>query len=156
VEDNGIGIWFEIGSGIVVRNNVVRRSGDTAVFISTSKNADIYNNTLEDNFRGITFFVNCPSVGAGAIGFDLVNTSAHDNAVTVGTQADAFAVAFNYSNCTATQVAPYANGLKNLSFSHNTYHVPSPSSGRYWYWANVKSWNEWQALPQDVASTVGE
>ena len=30
-------------------------------------------------FRGITYFVNCPSVGAGAISFDLANNSSHDN-----------------------------------------------------------------------------
>jgi parallel beta-helix repeat protein len=151
-----MGIWFEIGSGITIRNNVIRRSGDTAVFISTSKNADIYSNTLEDNFRGITYFVNCPSVGGGAISFDLANNSAHDNTITVGTQTYPFASVFNYSNCTSTQVAPYLNGSKNLTFSHNTYHVPSPSTGAYWYWSNFKYWNEWQVLPQDVTSTVSQ
>ena len=157
VEDNGSsGIWFEIGSGVIIHDNIVRRSGDTAVFISTSKNAEIYNNTLEDNFRGITFFVNCPSVGAGTISFDLANNVAHDNTITVGTRAGAFASVFNYSNCTSAQAAPYVNGSKNLTFSQNTYHVPSLTSGQYWYWYVVKSWNEWQALQQDLTSTVSE
>ena len=157
VEDNGAaGIWFEIGSGAIIRNNIVRRSGETGVFISTSKNANVYNNTLEDNFRGITYFVNCPSVGAGAISFDLANNAAHDNTITLGTQAGAFASVFNYSNCTSAQAAPYVSGLKNLTFFQNTYHVPSPTSGQYWYWYVVKSWNEWQALQQDLTSTVSE
>jgi parallel beta-helix repeat protein len=157
VEDNGsIGIWFEIGSGVIIRNNVIRRSADTGVFISTSKNAEIYNNTLENNFRGITYFVNCPSVGAGAISFDLANNSAHDNTITVGTQTYAFASVFNYSNCTSTQIAPYQNGLKNLTFSHNTYHVPSPTSGQYWYWVNFKYWSQWQAIPQDATSGLSQ
>ena len=62
----------------VIRNNIVGRSRDTGVFISTSKNTQIYNNTLEGNFRGLTYFVNCPSIGLGVIGFDLANVVAQD------------------------------------------------------------------------------
>jgi parallel beta-helix repeat protein len=156
VEDNGsIGIWFEIGSGIIVRNNTVRRNGYTGVFISTSKNGEIYNNTLENNFREITYFVRCASVGLGAISFDLANNAAHDNTITVGTQTYALASVFNYSDCTSTQVAPYMSGSKNLTFSRNTYHVPS-TSGPYWYWVDFKSWTQWLALPQDATSSVGQ
>jgi len=154
LEDNGSNsIWFEIGSGVTIRNNTIKRSGDTAIFISTSKNATIYGNTLDSNFRGITYFVNCPSVGQGAISFDLANNSAYSNSITVGTQNYAFASVFNFSNCTSTQVAPYLNGQKNLTFSNNTYKVPS-TSGQYWYWSNFKYWSEWRNLPQDSGSTV--
>ena len=156
LEDNGSNsIWFEIGSGVIIRNNVIRRSADTAIFISTSKNADIYGNTLENNSRGITYFVNCPSVGGGAISFDLANNSSHDNTITVGTQTYPFAAVFNYSNCTSTQVAPYANGSKSLTFTHNTYHVPS-TSGQYWYWVDFKTWTQWQGIPQDSTSSMGQ
>src|SRR4030095_11900796 len=107
VEDNGnAGIWYEISSDAIIRNNTVRRN-DTGVFISTSKNAQIYNNTLEDNFRGITYFVNCPSVGGGLIGFDLANNAAYDNTIIVGTQSGALASVFSYASCTTAQVAPY-------------------------------------------------
>jgi len=157
VENNGSnGIWFEIGSGVIVRNNTVQGSGDTAIFISTSKNAQIYNNTLVNNFRGITYFVNCPSVGGGAINFDLANNTAYNNTITVGTQSWAFAAVFNYSNCTSTQAAPYLNGLKNLSFSSNTYHVPNPGSGQYWYWYTPMYWSQWQGIPQDGGSSLSQ
>jgi parallel beta-helix repeat protein len=155
VEDNGeMGIFYEISSDAVIRNNTIRRSVNTGVFISTSKNVQIYNNTLENNFRGITYFVTCHAIGGGAIGFDLADNSAHDNTVVVGTQSGAFASVFSYTLCESTQLAPYLNGSKNLTFSQNTYDVPSPSTGQYWFWNGLKYWNEWQALGHDTTSTV--
>ena len=63
---------------------------------------------------------------------------------------------FSYGNCTSTQVAPYLNGSKNLTFSHNTYRVPS-TSGRWWVWGvDLKWWSDWQGLGQDVTSTVSQ
>ena len=54
VEDHpGSGIFYEISGRGVIRNNIVRRSGEHGVFISTSKDVEIYKNWLEDNFRGI-------------------------------------------------------------------------------------------------------
>jgi parallel beta-helix repeat protein len=155
VEDNGqMGIFYEISSDAIIRNNTIRRSRDTAVFISTSKNVQIANNVLEDNFRGITYFVNCASVGGGAIAFDLANNAAHHNTIVVGTQTDAFASVFSYTLCSSTQVAQYVDGAKNLTFSDNTYDVPSPSTGRYWFWNALKLWTEWKALGHDATSTV--
>jgi parallel beta-helix repeat protein len=155
VEDNGqMGIFYEISSSAIIRNNTIRRSRDTAVFISTSKNVQIYDNILEGNFRGITYFVNCASVGGGAISFDLANNTAHQNTVVVGTEPDAFATVFSYTLCSPTQVAEYVNGSKNLAFSSNTYDVPSPSTGRYWFWNALKLWTEWQALGHDLTGTV--
>jgi len=155
VEDNAWGgIFYEISTDVTIRNNAVRRSGDTAIFISTSKNAQVYNNTLEHNFRGITFFVNCGSVGGGNIGFDLANNAAYDNTIVVGSQADAFAAGFSHISCSADQAAAYLNGWKNLSFSRNTYYVPSASSGRYWLWNGMKYWNEWQSMGQDLSGAA--
>jgi len=161
VEDNGwIGIFYEISGDGIIRNNTIRRNGDAGVFLGTSKNTQIYNNTFENNFRGITFFVNCAVVGGGTLpgGYDLVNNTAHDNTITVGTQSGVFASSFSYYGvCTPTQTAPYLNGSKNLTFSNNTYHVPLPATGQYWLWGETfKYWNEWQAIPQDLTSTVSQ
>jgi hypothetical protein len=60
---------------------------------------------------------------------------------------------FNYAGCTSSQVAPYLNGSKSLTFSKNTYKVPS-TSGQYWYWSLFKYWNEWQGLGHDLTGTV--
>jgi parallel beta-helix repeat protein len=149
-EDNGrIGIVFESSIGATIRNNAVRRNAGDAVFISMSQNAQIYSNTLEDNFGGIEYFLNCPG---GTGGSDLRDNAAYDNTIVVGTQSYTFASGFNnLSQCTSTELAPYLNGSKNLTFSRNTYHVPSPSLTRYFLWGNgwtgvYKDWNQWQAL----------
>ena len=154
VEDNGRnGIFYEASNGLVVRNNTVRRSADTGVFISTSQNAEIYNNTLENNFRSITYFVNCGATADGR-NLDLMNNSAHDNTIRVGTQSGVFATGFSYtSDCTSTQVAAYLNGSKNLTFSRNTYYVPSVT-GWYWLWNGLKYWSLWQSMGHDVAGVI--
>ena len=128
------------------------------MFSPLSKDAQIYGNPLEHNFRGITYFLSCPSVGGGQ-SIDLANNVAHDNTIVVGTQSGAFASVFSYgSGCTSTQLAPYQNGSKNLTFSHNAYDVPSPATGRYWIWglSGYKYWTEWQAIPQDVTGTMSQ
>ena len=155
VEDNGgSGIHYEISSDVIIRNNAIRRSGEVGVFISTSKNAQVFNNTLENNFRGILYFVSCYAI---SIGFDLSNNTVHDNTITVGTQSGALASGLSYtSDCTSTLLAPFLSGAKNVTFSRNTYHVPSPSTVQYWLWNTFKYWYQWQALPQDATSTVSQ
>ena len=94
MEDNGrIGISFEASIGATIRNNTVRRSAGDAVFISMSQNAQIYNNSLEDNFGGIDYFLNC---GALSLGEDVKNNAAYDNTIVVGTQSGAYANGFSY------------------------------------------------------------
>jgi parallel beta-helix repeat protein len=154
VEDNGhAGIWYEISSDAIFRNNVIRRSADTAIFVSTSQNVQIYGNTLENNFRSILYFLNCYT--ATGQGFDLRNNTAHDNTIIVGTQNGVIANGFSYGGCTSTQVAPYAAGLKGLTFSRNTYRVPS-LSGWYWIWDATKFWGSWQGLGMDVDGSVSQ
>jgi parallel beta-helix repeat protein len=159
VEDNGrAGIFYEVSSAAVIRNNTVSRQGDTGIFISTAKNVEIYGNTLQDNFRSIQYFLNCDAVGGGTLGFDLSSNSTHDNTIRVGNTSGAFANGFGYlSSCTSTQVAPYLNGSKNLTFTRNTYVVPSMTT-KYWLWGlgSLKFWNEWQALGQDTTGTASQ
>ena len=72
--------------------------------------------------------------------FDLANNAAYDNTITVGTRSGALASVFSYASCTSTQAAPYLNGSKNLTFSRNTYSVPSVN-GWYWLWDGFRYWN---------------
>ena len=96
---------------------------------------------------GIEYFLNCDSLSSGE---DVKNNAAYDNTVVVGTQSSAYANGFSYlTSCTSGQLAPYLNGAKNLTFSRNTYPVPSPA-GRYLLWGGSKSWYEWRALGHDV------
>jgi parallel beta-helix repeat protein len=155
VEDNARnGIFYEASNGSIIRNNSIRRNGDTGVFISTSQNAQIYGNTLDNNFRAITYFVDCGAAADPTRTIDLANNAAHDNSIRVGAQPGAFASGFSYTaSCTATQVARYTDGSKNLTFSHNTYYVPS-ISGWYWFWAQWTQWWQWQAAGHDVDGIV--
>jgi len=153
VEDNaGNGIFYEASAGSIIRNNTIRRSGDTGVFVSTSQNAEIYGNALENNFRAITYFVNCGAMVGRTI--DLQNNWAHDNIIRVGAESGVFATGISYTaDCTPAQVATYHSGAKNLRFSHNTYYVPDVG-GWYWLWNGMKQWFPWQSLSQDVDGVV--
>ena len=67
MEDNGRnGIFYETSIGATIRNNTVRRNAGDAVLISMSQNAQIYNNSLEANFGGIQYFLNCAALASGA------------------------------------------------------------------------------------------
>ena len=145
VEDNRNGIVFEISIGAIIQNNTFRRNREDAVLITVSQNAQIHNNLFEANLGGIEYFLNC---GSFAEGFDLRNNAAYDNTIVVGTQSNTWATGFSQlSQCTAAQLAPYLDGTKNLTFSRNTYYVPSLSFTRYFLWGGVwKDWNQWQAL----------
>jgi parallel beta-helix repeat protein len=155
VEDNvRNGIFYEAGLGSIIRNNTIRRSGDTGIFISTSQNSEIYGNTLEDNFRAITYFINCGATVGRDI--DLQNNWAHDNSIRVGTQSGAFATGMSYTaDCTSTQVNTYHGGAKNLRFSRNTYYVPD-AGGWWWLWNGIKQWFPWQSFGHDLDGAVME
>jgi parallel beta-helix repeat protein len=153
VEDNGrIGIDVEATTGVTIRNNVIRRSGDDAIFIFRTQNTEIYNNTMENNFRGIEYFIICGDLLPGE---ELQNVSAHDNTIVVGTQSGAYANGLSYlpGNCSSAQLAAYLNGSKNLTFSNNRYYVPNLSAN-YWIWQTLRSWSQWQAIPQDSLGSV--
>ncbi len=154
VEDNGrTGISFEASIGATIRNNTLRRNKGDAVLISMSQNAQVYNNSLEANVGGIEYFLNCDAL---SLGQDVRNNATYNNTVVVGTQSDAYASGFSATfSCTSTQLGPYLNGSKNLTFSRNTYRVPS-ATGRYWLWGGWKYWNEWQALGHDLNGSVSQ
>jgi len=156
VEDNGRnGIFFEASIGATISNNQVRRHTNwDGVFISMSQNAQIFNNTIEGNFGGIDFYLNCDALSPVD---DIKNNTAHDNTVVPGTLTDTYASGFfSTFTCTSTQLAPYLSGSKNLIFSHNTYRVPSLSFTRYFSWGGggYKDWGQWQAVPQDATGTI--
>lgn len=155
VEDHaGDGIFYEISGQGIIRDNVVRRSGNSGVFLSTSRDVDVYGNTLEDNFRGVNLFVYCPVVGPagypypGAIGFGLRNLAIHDNLTS--SRPGALAAVLSSSGCTPEQFAPYVNREKAIAFAGNTYQVSDAAS--YWFWGGYRTFPGWQALGFDAGA----
>jgi hypothetical protein len=117
-----------------------------------SQNTQIHNNSLEANFGGIQYFLNCRALLEE--GHDLTNNAAYDNTIVVGTQSFAYANGFSHlSQCTSAQLAPYLNGSKNLTFSRHTYSVPSDTA-RYWLWGMPLQWGQWQSIGQDVEGVI--
>ena len=153
VEDNQRnGIFFEASHDGVIRDNTVRRSGDTGVFISASQKAEIHHNQLESNVRGLIYFIDCTLTGPSR-GLDLANNSAHDNTIRVGAQRSAIANGFTYRDCDSTQLAAYLNGSKKLTFSRNSYYVPS-LTGSYWLWNGSQPWSQWRSLGHDMDGAI--
>ena len=153
VEDNGRnGIFFEASIGATIRNNTVRRHSVATRCLSPCPRMPRSTATRSKAISEASqYFLNCDSL---ALGEDVKNNAAYDNTVVVGTQSYAYASGFSYlSSCTSTQLAPYLNGSKNLTFSRNAYRVPS-LSGRYMLWGGWKYWNEWQALGHDVDGSI--
>jgi parallel beta-helix repeat protein len=156
------GVFHEISGSAVIRNNTIRRNAGHAIFISTSQDVEIYGNVLEDNFRGIQYFLNCDVLSQatetpGFPPFDLKNLNAHDNTIVVGTTPGALANLFGYSGnaCTSTLLAAYVNGSKNLVFQNNGYRAPTLTDA-WWLWGDaLKTWSQWQALGQDTTGTLG-
>jgi parallel beta-helix repeat protein len=164
-EDNpGLGIVYEGSGQGTIRSNTLRRSGLSGIFISVSQNVEIYGNVLEDNYRGIEYFLDCASLGQGGYNtaanggagviYDLFNNNTHDNLVKIGTRSGSLANTLVISNCTSTQSNSYLYGSKNLTFQHNSYYVPSLTA-QLWYWGDIsRTWSEWQALDHDTTGTV--
>jgi parallel beta-helix repeat protein len=92
VEDNARGgIFHEISYDATIRNNTLRRNGTAkdwpwwttgaGIEIVSSRNVEVYGNTLEDNWQGITGLND--HRGTGNLGpYTLINLNVHDNLVT--------------------------------------------------------------------------
>ena len=94
------------------------------MFLDVQEHADLQQHARKQ-FQGDHLLPQLPLAWRPATSFDLTNNTAHDNTITVGTQSGAFASGFSYAGrAPSTQLAPYLNGSKNLTFSRNTYYVP--------------------------------
>ena len=176
----GDGIWYDSNpnAGALIEGNRVEDNGRNGIFFEASIGATISNNTVRRHTRGTGCLSPCPrtprstttcskpisgasTISSTAIALsptdDVKNNAAYDNTVVVGTQSYTYASGF-FSNfrCTSTQLVPYLNGSKNLTFSGNVYRVPSLSFTRYFFWGGWKDWNQWQALGQDVGGSLSQ
>ena len=163
VEDHsGEGIFYEVSGQGVIRNNTVRRSGSHGIFISTSHGVETYGNLVEDSFRGIQYFVACDresGINPPYVEYEpvyLANNSTHDNVVKIPATSGALANLFTTTACTSSQLAPFLNGSRNLTFQNNHYYAPS-LTGAYFIWEGLSGlvpFSTWQSLRQDTTGTI--
>jgi len=175
VEDNTFedlndqAVMNEVSGSLIVRNNTIRRIGGIAVFISTSRDTQVYNNDVTDAWRAISLFANCYAIFdeppyPGMMARDLANNQIHDNTITVTANAKpgTFTSAFTWDgSCDSTRIAPYLSNAKGNHYYSNTYNLFSASYptttwgyGNWWVWGNYMTWAQWQAVPQDAGSIV--
>ena len=138
IEDNiANGIFHEISYDAVIRNNVIRRNGfdhsawlwGGGIMIASSQNVEIYGNTLEDNYNGIS--MTRQNRGSGEYGeWTLANNYVHDNTITDSGLSGA-----------AQDVGNNNIYNSNIRYENNTY-----TGDVGWWWMNGEvSWSEWQS-----------
>ncbi|HEY7004468.1 MAG TPA: right-handed parallel beta-helix repeat-containing protein [Gaiellaceae bacterium] len=155
VEDNtGAGIFHEASGHAVISNNVVRGNGfkwrswlsGAGILISSSKNVQVYGNTVADNADGIAITHTARSSGPS---HGPRNIDVHDNTITMKVGATGMATG---------QGAVYFTG-RNNRFENNTYFLGCGARHFAWLdpqdgvgWAYVTS-SEWTGAGNDTTGT---
>jgi len=160
VEDNaGPGIFHEISQSAVIRYNTIRRNGfDFAgwvwgggIQIGTSRDVEIYGNTLEDNKVGISI---AQQNRAGPYCVDpclVQNINIHDNTViqraTVPGEGFPAAAGRDFGDTN-----DFHNGIK---FTSNHYYVQAVNQAEFGFWDRGNlTWAQWQGYGLDVTGTL--
>jgi hypothetical protein len=146
------GIFSEVGGSMIIRNNLVGHSV-RAIYISESRDTEVYGNTIMGSDRAINLFQD----GTRRWESELSNNRISNNTIVVPASSilpgvAPMAVVLNCTNLTSSECASYSTSRGNI-FQGNAYTVPS--TARYWYWENAsKSWSEWRAAGQDTTGTL--
>ena len=161
VEDNdSSGISHELGYAAVIRDNVVRGNGfghpiqgdvwGAGIRIATSRDVEVYGNTVEDNNAGITATQDDRSGDQCGFGADaeVANLYVHDNTVV---QPAGIATGLRL---VGTDDSSYQESKGNR-WNGNTYVVGDPSGGGHFFWGESPiTAVQWQGLGEDVDGSV--
>jgi hypothetical protein len=161
VEDNATaGIFHETSQAAVIRNNVVRRNGFSfhswlyggGIQISTSKNVEIYGNTVEENARGIVGIMQTRASSPVYGRPSLENLYVHDNTVRMTVVATTPEGHGNVSGISTDQGDESYYSSRGNRFENNHYILGR--APKYFTWHNRELTEaEWQALGLDVTGT---
>jgi parallel beta-helix repeat protein len=162
VEDNAsAGIFHEISQAAVIRNNTVRRNGlgnyswlyGAGIQVSTSRNVEVYANTVEENARGIVGIMQNRGTSARYGLMETANLYVHDNRVTMSVVATD---ANGHGNVTGFSTDNGDNSYytsKNNRFVNNNYILGT--APKYFTWQNQQLTEaQWQAYGQDVTGSI--
>jgi parallel beta-helix repeat protein len=149
-EDNArYGVFYEASHKAVIRNNIFRRNGQpkkwwgAGVWISASKDVDIYRNIFKNN-RYSTLALCWTDRGLSETYGErqTSNVYVHDNV---------FKLRRGFVGVPFGKPEIYTS---NNRFEDNTYIVPS-SSGTWWRWNNdSQTLPKWRSFGQDVTSSI--
>lgn len=153
VEDNANnGLFYELGFGGIIRNNIVRRNGTDQQFtfwvegsnivVSNSRNVEVYGNTVTDGWNNISLVES--NRGFSTIGLGEWTTqgcSVHDNVVTNTTHPGTGAGRTGGIDQTGTN--RLYNGTN--TWANNAYTYPN-NGVKYHFWQGEKTDVEWEAF----------
>ena len=148
VEDNAdAGIFHEISYKATIRNNTVQRNGFVSVawlygagiFVSSSRDVEVYGNTVTDNANGITAVQQ--SRGSGSMGDHITqNVYVHDNNVKMSSGRTGMAQDVNDQSMFTSRNNRYASNHYTLGGSSN-----------YFEWMDGQmNESKWQSYGQDT------
>lgn len=156
LENNGIGgIFHEVSYDAIIRNNIVINCGYVSewvdgggIMVSTSRNVEIYGNTVHTNDRtqGITLLAynrQADEVPFGApLPFKMINANVHDNVV-IGAGG-------NGGSATDDTAASYTEMWTGTNmFDYNTYILPDVSASSFFWNLTHYTFPQLQATGQN-------
>jgi parallel beta-helix repeat protein len=156
IEDNArAGIFHEISYDATIRNNTIRRNGtaknfpwwttDAGIEIVSSRNVEVYGNTLVDNWQGITGLNDHRGTGNNGP-WVLTNLYVHDNHVTSRIPD---------GGSGRTGLVDSANNdvyLLNNRFQGNSYVLGTSATYFIWAGQNINE-SQWRAYGQDTTGS---
>ena len=157
------GIFVELTNGAIVRGNYLEANGltdprngwywDPGILISSSRNADVYGNTVVDNGNGITAVQQ--RRGTGPWGeYCVENLNVHDNVVTMRRGKSGVVQDYplpNPPHC-SLDIADFATAINH--FESNTYYLDAVGAPRFGWDGPTINFATWQAIGNDVTGTV--
>jgi parallel beta-helix repeat protein len=146
IEDNySVGILHEVSYSVTIRNNTIRRNGfghdawlwGGGIVLSTSRDANVYGNTLTGNYNGITMVQQ--SRGTGKYGSHIVkNNVIHDNLIIDS----------------GTSGAAEDISDKSIFSAGNTFQGNDYRGNVGWEWGGGrKSWSSWRNYGLDSSGS---
>jgi parallel beta-helix repeat protein len=158
VEDNARGgIFHEISYDATIRNNTLRRNGTAKDFpwwstgagieIVSSRNVEVYGNTLEDNWQGITGLNDHRGTG-NAGPYTLINLNVHDNTVKSSITDNGG----GRTGVIETEGTEAFSSTSNNRFQRNNYTL-GPNSKYFMWMGEERTEFEWQSFGHDTTSS---
>ena len=158
VEDNERGgIFHEISYDATIRNNTSRRNGTGKDFpywttgagieVVSSRNVEVYGNTLEDNWQGITGLDDHRGTG-NAGPYTLIHLNVHDNVVTTRVAEDGG----GRTGVIDTKGTEAFTAAANNRFRQNTYSLGTKRRCFFWMGQELEE-TQWRRFGQDVEGT---